>query len=481
MSLAFLSSMSLRTLVFWSFSAVTLPLALVLASSMMSIGDVSGKGVNAVKQVADVVFTSQQLSTLLSNMERTASQYQVLADEDLKQQYLVQRTEFLAAVESAYGGAHSAQLEGVLGQLTSTEERVYTGLMHADSAMTLTQVQQEFGELHTYAQALFALNNDIISAEINAIEQSASEVSDKLLRSTLIFPITLLLAVCFMGIINRPLKQLMPQLKQLELGDLNHQIKVSGAKDFQDIATTIENMRIQLQSLEEQKKQSLQHLSHELKTPLAAIREGTELLYDGTSGQLNEAQTHIAGILRSSTGRLQKLIEALLDLNIIIAAKLPAQDRYCEVEQVVKDVRQARSLEISAKALDLKLTIPAGLSLPMQEEHCRIVLDNVLSNAIRFSPEQGEISLVIEQSEEMLTIQVSDEGPGLPEGESEQVFELFYQARNQPESKVKGSGMGLTLTREILNKYGASIRLKNNTAQQGCCAEIQLPIIRKKN
>ncbi len=472
--------MSLRTLILWSFSAVTLPLALVLASSMMSVGDVSSKGVSAVKQVADVVFTSQQLSALLNNMERTASQFQVLSDASLKQQYLAYRTEFLSTVENAYGGAHSLHLDEVLNQLSAAEQRVYVRVV-GDETLTLAALQSGFGELHGYAQTLFRMNNDIISAEINAIEQSASEVSDKLLRSTLIFPFTLLLAICFVRIINRPLKQLMPQLKQLEIGDLSHPVKVTGAKDIRDIAVTIESMRAQLLRLEEQKTLTLQHLSHELKTPLAAIREGTELLYDGTSGQLNEAQHHIAGILRSSTGRLQKLIEALLDLNIIIAAKLPEQTQYCDIEQVVSGILNDRSLEIRAKSLTIAFSNRTKSPLPMYEDHCRIVMDNLLSNAIKFSPEQGTITLSVDNKGEQTQIVVEDQGPGIPVDDTEQVFELFYQANNQPDSKVKGSGMGLTLTREILNKYGAKVCMSNRAAQPGCQAIVQLPVNTETN
>ncbi|MCY7295604.1 HAMP domain-containing sensor histidine kinase [Alteromonas sp. a30] len=475
-----LSSLSLRTLVLLGFISVTVPLTLVLLSSMVRIDTLSNQGVSAVNKVAKLVYSSKQMTELLSNMERTAGQFLILSDNALKQRYLEYRNTFLSLVDSKAAQANHDKLTQLLTQLRNEEASINARILSTGKMLSLEALQSQYGKLHEYGQQLFQLDSQIINLEISAIERSAYSVENRLMQSTIIFPLTLLISILFIRLINRPLNQLITHIKTLESGDFEQPVRVDGAKDMKDIAHTLDAMRIQLLQSEEQKKRTIQHISHELKTPLAAIREGTELLYDGTIGELNESQKHVASILRSSTERLQKLIEDLIDFNRIIAINPISASQSCELIPIIQETLEERSLEITRKRLSVVLpthtsTLDDPITLPMHEQHCRMVFDNVLSNAIKFSPNEGQITVALKQDEQWLTIMVSDEGVGIPQSEHERVFELFFQASNRPKTKVKGSGMGLTITREVVLKYGGQVYLQDNPSSQGCCFVVTLP------
>src|SRR5690606_2987690 len=125
-------------------------------------------------------------------------------------------------------------------------------------------------------------------------------------------PLTLLSVACFTTLIAQPIRQVAHAIRRLGSGNFDDPISVSGPKDLQYLGHQLDWLRLRLTDLEQQKAKFLQHISHELKTPLTAIRESVDLLADGVVGPLNEQQSEIAGILRSNARQLQALIEDLL-------------------------------------------------------------------------------------------------------------------------------------------------------------------------
>ncbi|MBN7827970.1 HAMP domain-containing protein, partial [Bowmanella dokdonensis] len=111
------------------------------------------------------------------------------------------------------------------------------------------------------------------------IEQSADQLRTTVLQSALVIPASLLIALLFVRLLMRPINELKPQISRLQEGNFEKKVSVAGVQEIQEVAQILEAMRVQLLELEEQKSHFIRHISHELKTPLAAIREGAELLY----------------------------------------------------------------------------------------------------------------------------------------------------------------------------------------------------------
>jgi two-component system sensor histidine kinase GlrK len=248
---------------------------------------------------------------------------------------------------------------------------------------------------------------------------------------------------------------------------------VSGPKDLEALGRQIDWVRLRLIELEEQKTRFLHQVSHELKTPLSAIREGAELLADGSVGPLSQSQVEVARILRGNTLRLQRLIEDLLNYHTVQFQRSGVHLREIDLATVIERVAEAHELPMRAKELKLKVTCP-GIALEADENKLEIILDNLLSNAVKFSPAFGEIDLTAKVMDRDVFIDVIDQGPGIALAERERVFDPFYQGKARPRETVKGTGLGLAIVREYVAAHGGTVELLNSP-RPGAHFRVRLP------
>lgn len=461
---------SIRRLTLLGFALVALPLVVALGLALMRIEQLSVQGTGAIQQVSRLVYVSRQVSQLLNNMERGASQYLVLKDEALWDSYLRLREEFRDLANEMVTD-NNPVLEPAVAGLLQQEQGLHQQLAEAATDFPIARLQQGYSQLNNRSNDLFRLNRRIIDTEIEAIELKADQLRETLLQSALVIPASLLIALLFVRLITGPINQLKPQIRRLEQGHFEQPVRVEGATDIVEVADILEAMREQLLALEKQKTGFIRHISHELKTPLAAIREGAELLYDGTTGKLNPSQEEVSAIIRNSVGRLQQLIEDLLNFNMVLDhAKALKQSGV--LGQALHKVLSDRQLQIQSKSLKV-IQPECEYLLRINPEQLRVILDNLISNAVKFSPEEAQILISAGFEADFWWLRVADQGPGIPERDKGQVFEPFFQSSLQPQTKVKGSGLGLTITRELIEKYKGSILIKDTAA--GSCFEIRFP------
>ena len=199
-------------------------------------------------------------------------------------------------------------------------------------------------------------------------------------------------------------------------------------------------------------------MSHELKTPLANIREGTELLMDGAVGELQSAQREVTGILRENGMKLQRLIENLLSFSAWQAKSVGLEITEFKLRPLIKSVLENQQLTLVAQRVRLDVQVE-DLTPLADRGKVRLILDNLLSNAIEFTPRGGTISIHARGEREQLVLDVMDSGPGIPEGERNRIFEAFYQGKTPQGGHVKGTGIGLSVVTEFVNAHGGSIEI----------------------
>jgi two-component system sensor histidine kinase GlrK len=234
-------------------------------------------------------------------------------------------------------------------------------------------------------------------------------------------------------------------------------------------------MRKRLHALELQKSSFIRHISHELKTPLAAIREGTELLYDNSVGELNPDQQEISNIIRSSVTRLQRLIEDLLDFNIVLDSTSLQDVENVELSSLIDNVLQQRSLDIKRKKLTM-IHKNQSIMLKVNGKQLSVILDNLVSNAIKYSDENNPINIVCSLDNAQLKLSVIDQGSGIEKNQQERIFDAFYQGTPAENLNIKGSGLGLTIVKELLMRLNGTIEMKSNTGiNPGTTMTITLP------
>ena len=241
-------------------------------------------------------------------------------------------------------------------------------------------------------------------------------------------------------------------------GELHKAVHVDGPQDLVYFGERLDWMRRRLLKLEEQKTRFLQHVSHELKTPLTAMREGADLLAEGVAGKLSEEQQRIARILHSNSVQLQRRIEDLLNYSALQTKKAALIKYEANLKQIVDAVLQDQNLIIMSKGLRMDLSCPE-LMLDCEEKKIKIIVDNLLSNAVKFSPPKGCIRIWTSEINGFAQLDIVDAGPGVDEADREKVFEPFYQGRRVLESHVRGTGLGLSIAREYALAHGGNIEL----------------------
>ena len=270
----------------------------------------------------------------------------------------------------------------------------------------------------------------VVNQQVLDIQQTTEEISNSILERLYIIPITLLIAGIFIILITKPLKRLTDKIQLLEQGNFEKKINLHGPAEVIEIADALENMRQRLHTLELQKSSFIRHISHELKTPLAAIREGTELIYDNSVGPLNEDQQEICDIIRVSVNRLQRLIEDLLDFNIVLDSTSLHGLEKISLSELINDACNVRKLDIKSKNLTMKCN-NSPYFIYSNSKQLSVILDNILSNAIKYSPVNGDITITYSSNKECLTINIIDQGPGIDPSLSKKCLMHFIKAKHQ--------------------------------------------------
>jgi two-component system sensor histidine kinase GlrK len=475
-----LNKVSLNKLTFIGFAFVAMPLVMALLFGASTVSQLAKQSTTAIYHVAQLTQLNNKVGDTIAKAERYASQYIVLKDDELHSAFNRQQQALTAIITETSTKQQDQELTILLQALRIESERV-ASLMLNDNAVSLSleQIQVEFKKLHSISSKLEKRISFVINRQVEDIHLTTEHISNNFLERLYIIPITLLIAGVFIILITKPLKRLTDKIQQLEQGDFEKKINLHGPAEVREIADALENMRQRLHTLELQKSSFIRHISHELKTPLAAIREGTELIYDNSVGPLNNEQQEICDIIRASVNRLQRLIEDLLDFNIVLDSTSLHCLEKISLHELITEACEVRKLDIKSKNLTLKCN-NSPCYIHSNGKQLSVILDNVLSNAIKYSPVDGHITITYSSNKAYLTVNIIDQGPGIPVSLSNKIFDAFYQGIPPENSQIKGSGLGLTIVKELLLRLNGNIKItpaeKLSAAnKQGACITITLP------
>src|SRR5207302_3808412 len=188
---------------------------------------------------------------------------------------------------------------------------------------------------------------------------------------------------------------------------------VRGPEDLRYLGRRLDWLRRRLDEFETQKNRFLRHVSHELKTPLTALREGAELLHDEVAGALAPAQRQVVAIMRDNSVKLQRLIEELLDYQRALHAAASLEVKPLMLDQLVAEATKAHHLAAQAKGLRLLVDAQPAM-LEADPEKLRSTVDNPISNTAKLTPASGTISPRARAHTREAVIEVMDSGPGVP-------------------------------------------------------------------
>jgi two-component system sensor histidine kinase GlrK len=446
-----------------AFTLVMLPLVGALAYSAWNTERLAGLSRSAVFNASQAARASRSLVDRIAAIERVAQQMAVLNDPDLAIDYArIHRSFKQLADEIAQLPLDDSQ-GAALTRTVEQEQNLYDLLTDQPRDVPRRKldtkiVSQRMDGLIESAREVLAINNRIVDREVHRLRLKAEQVQRGLI--VLVFlstAVALTIALALTRYIARPISEIDGAIRQLGGADFSKPISVRGPEDLRYLGRRLDWLRRRLDEFETQKNRFLRHVSHELKTPLTAIREGAELLNDKVAGPLAPPQAQVVSIMRDNSVKLQRLIEELLDYQRALHAAASLEVRPIQLDELVREA--ARSHELAAQAKGLKLTIDAQpASLEADPQKLRSIVDNLISNAVKFTPSGGTIEVRARALAGEAVIEVKDTGPGVPPEERESIFNLFFRGRTKADGgKVKSSGLGLAIARELVEAHGGQI------------------------
>lgn len=246
--------------------------------------------------------------------------------------------------------------------------------------------------------------------------------------------------------------------------------RLSGNTEFNDLAQAVERMRVKLED-KAYVENYVHTLTHELKSPLAAIRGAAELLEEDLP---EPDRQRFAGNIQRQTERLRQLIDKLLRLADVEQMRALSQREPVDLSALTRELLQRAEARLRLKGLRVHDALGAGLTVRGDAFLLGQALQNLLDNAIDFSPAQGELWVRLQKDGDELEWSVRDQGPGVPDYAKAHIFERFYSLP-RGESQEKGSGLGLCLVKEVSDLHHGEVQVANVDNPPGCLASWRLP------
>jgi signal transduction histidine kinase len=244
-------------------------------------------------------------------------------------------------------------------------------------------------------------------------------------------------------------------------------VAIANARLFEEVeerAAELAEAYEELQESDRLKDELVQNVSHELRTPLTFIRGYVDLLIDGEMGAVNSDQLSALNIVSQKTSEVTRLVEDIMALQRIRADNLLLEE--FSMRELLLETLALHQLNVSSRGLELKLEVARGAAM-IEGDRGRItqVLNNLIGNAMKFSPDGGTIRLALEEQEDYVQVSVADDGIGVPPDKLNRIFERFYQIDGSARRRFGGAGIGLAIVKRIVEAHQGEIWVESELSR----------------
>jgi two-component system sensor histidine kinase GlrK len=472
---------SLSGLMLLGLAFIAVPLLWAVVDAAIQIRSLAQASQELVQEGVQSARLSQSMFADITSLGRTVRLYQVLGDTKLLEAYRA-TDQRLATTRT--------QLAALLTEDPTRQSLEDFKAMHNEiaSAVGVTPplspafatILARIDRLNDLANSIAASGNRQIDVRLEELQRQTSSTQKRLFwQSALLAPLTLIAILALTLSIGRPLRAIDRAISELGRGTFSRSIEVSGPRDLERLGAQLEWLRLRLLDLAQERNRFLRHMSHELKTPLANIREGAELLMDGAVGPLDNSQREVVAILRDNGIKLHRLIENLLSFSAWQKESVGLDLSEFRLRPLVKQVLESQQLTVVSQRVRLEVKVD-DLMLRADRGKVRLIIENLLSNAIKYSPKGGTVYLHAAKQDTQLMIDVADAGSGIPSEERARVFEAFYTGRPPAGVQVKGTGIGLSVVLEFVNAHGGTIEIVDGE-YPGAHFRIRMPVLSVTN
>ncbi|OZG73320.1 histidine kinase [Hahella sp. CCB-MM4] len=440
-----------------------LPLIAAVAYAIWSMEQHNRKQQELVETAVVVNRQLVGLQDQVKELERSARQFAVLRDERFGAIYQEKYNNLRDLVLTFKSAAASEQLQQSLDRLLLLlrSSKLEPLAQEPSQAKALGQLTETFNQATDILSRISDLTHTLVSEGLQSQKDAFENTQWYLaLLGLLALPASITFQFFWTYMIAKPMNRLSTIIGQIGRGDLEHSTSMEGPQELKILGERLDWLRVTLKTIESQKNTFLRHVTHELKTPLAAMFEASALLQEEVPGPLTDEQRSVVAILSENAARLQDMIHQLLNFNSVRLAA-GGNTEMVALGPLLQQVRQnydtlirSRQLEVLLEGEDLDVETDAML--------LQMVAANLLSNALHFSPTGGRVSVRWGRNQQHWWMEIADQGPGIPPQERDKIFAPFYQGTNKREGSTKGSGLGLAIVGECVNQLDGAIEIQDH-------------------
>jgi len=268
-----------------------------------------------------------------------------------------------------------------------------------------------------------------------------------------------------------PLREMVAAARAMARGDYSRRVTATSRDEVGELARAFNAMSAELEQVDRLRRDLVANASHELRTPIGALQARLENLVDGVEEPDHET---IEGLL-AQVQRLGALTEQLLDLSRLESGAVPLRLAEVGALDLLDGIASDWRSRTTGLGIELEVNVdPRDLALRADEQRLRQVIDNLVANAVRHSPRGGAVAVRAAADGDRARLEVVDDGPGIPPGEAELVFERFYRSDQARSADEGGTGLGLAIARWIVELHRGSITV-DRERPRGCRIVVELP------
>jgi two-component system, NtrC family, sensor histidine kinase GlrK len=410
-----------------------------------------------VREGVMVARLGAELRDQLTDLQRNAEQYAALGDPALLEVFAARRRAAEQTLVRIAEHGERAAAEGLRQDLAAAAERWQA----AGAAGVPLEAGPVFGALLERADAIGAAGRGNIDRQLEEIGEASGEAhAVMLLSAAALIPLTTLLAFGFSIAVTRPLRKMSSAIAELGRGRYAQRIAISYPREMQLLGERLDWLRRRSAALEADKDRFLRHMSHELKTPLTTLQEGSALLREGSLGAMTPQQQEVAQILVEAAVELGALIGNLLSYAEWQHEERRPEMTWFEARPLISEVLISHRLPLARRQLSVELGVRSP-RLFGQRSRLRVALDNLIGNAIKHAPDGSAIEVRAAARDGSCELCVRDHGRGVPIQEMGRIFEPFVRGTEAEESGVRGTGIGLSIVRETARAHDGVVEVED--------------------
>jgi two-component system sensor histidine kinase GlrK len=434
-----------------------------LENATDSILNIDNRMLNYNKKLTDALLSQVQYEKKFLIMKDNAFYDRFVAAENDFDQYFTelfsvadspQARQLLDGVSQAHQHYQDLFYEEV--ESLSSRQRYPKDWYTQEKEKAINTIMEDMKELRAYSE-----NNTY--EKIKKLGEAGANARTVVLVMTvlsLIFGITI--SVFITRSITKPLAVMRKKTREIARGNYESNLNLTSPPEIGELAQDFNFMCNKLREMDRMKSDFFSFMSHELRTPLTSIKEGTTLLLEGIGGETNDKQKRLLRIIAEESNRLIVLVNSILDLSKIEAGMMIYNFVQADITPLIK--KAVVEIEPIAKArnirTDLQIT-QEGLPLTnIDTERILQVLRNLIGNAVKFTPEGGQVRISARHVNGSLEVSVADKGPGIPKEDLTTIFDKFKSSKSH-----KGTGLGLAIVKNIITSHGGRVWVESEPGQ----------------